>query len=129
MGCYGIGISRIIAAAIEQSHDEKGIIFPAAIAPFEVIITPRGYDKHEGVRKQSDLIYQELLALEFDVLLDDRGLRPGVMFSEAELIGIPHRITISEKSIANKKVEYKNRKSEESILVDLDNLNTYLSTL
>ncbi|MGE4597114.1 MAG: proline--tRNA ligase [Methylophilaceae bacterium] len=129
MGCYGIGISRIIAAAIEQSHDEKGIIFPAAIAPFEVIITPIGYDKHEGVRKQSDLIYQELLALEFDVLLDDRGLRPGVMFSEAELIGIPHRITISEKSIANKKVEYKNRKSEESILVDLDNLNTYLSTL
>ena len=126
MGCYGIGVSRIVAAAIEQSHDEKGIIFPSSIAPFEVILTPIGYDKSEGVKKTTDSIYNELLGLGFDVLLDDRGLRPGVMFSEAELLGIPHRITISDKTIEAKKVEYKKRAAEGFELIDLLSLKEYL---
>ena len=126
MGCYGIGVSRIVAAAIEQGHDEKGIIFPSSIAPFEVILTPIGYDKSEEVKKVTDSIYNELLALGFDVLLDDRGLRPGVMFSEAELLGIPHRITISDKTIEAKNVEYKKRGAEESELIDLLTLKEYL---
>ena len=126
MGCYGIGVSRIVAAAIEQGHDEKGIIFPSSIAPFEVILTPIGYDKNEEVKKVTDSIYNELLGLGFDVLLDDRGLRPGVMFSEAELLGIPHRITISDKTIEAKNVEYKKRGAEESELIDLLTLKEYL---
>ena len=126
MGCYGIGVSRIVAAAIEQGHDEKGIIFPSSIAPFEVILTPIGYDKSEEVKKATDSIYNELLSSGFDVLLDDRGLRPGVMFSEAELLGIPHRITISDKTIEAKKVEYKKREAEASELIDFTSLEKYL---
>ena len=126
MGCYGIGVSRIVAAAIEQGHDEKGIIFPNAIAPFEIILTPIGYDKSDEIKKATDSIYHELLNLGFDVLLDDRGLRPGVMFSEAELLGIPHRITISDKTIEAKKVEYKKRQSENSELIDLESLKKCL---
>jgi prolyl-tRNA synthetase len=126
MGCYGIGVSRIVAAAIEQGHDEKGIIFPSSIAPFEAILTPIGYDKSEEVKKATDSIYNELLSSGFDVLLDDRGLRPGVMFSEAELLGIPHRITISDKTIEAKKVEYKKREAEASELIDFTSLEKYL---
>ena len=126
MGCYGIGVSRIVAAAIEQGNDEKGIIFPGSIAPFEVILTPIGYDKSEEVKEMTDSIYNNLLGLGFDVLLDDRGLRPGVMFSEAELLGIPHRVTISDKTIGVKKVEYKNRGTEESELIDLSLLEKYI---
>ena len=126
MGCYGIGVSRIVAAAIEQGHDDKGIIFPSSIAPFEVILTPIGYDKSQEVKETTNSLYQRLLDLRFDVLLDDRGLRPGVMFSEAELLGIPHRITISDKTIAENKFEYKKRDSEESELVDLTSLERYL---
>ena len=126
MGCYGIGVSRIVAAAIEQEHDEKGIIFPVAIAPFEIILTPIGYDKSEKVKKVTDSIYHELIDLGFDVLLDDRGLRPGVMFNEAELLGIPHRITISDKTIDEKKVEYKKRQDADSILIDLESLKNAL---
>jgi prolyl-tRNA synthetase len=126
MGCYGIGVSRIVAAAIEQGHDEKGIIFPSSIAPFEVILTPIGYDKSQEVKEATNSLYQRLLDLGFDVLLDDRGLRPGVMFSEAELLGIPHRITISDKTIAENKFEYKKRDAEESELVDLTSLEKHL---
>jgi prolyl-tRNA synthetase len=126
MGCYGIGVSRIVAAAIEQGHDEKGIIFPSSISPFEVILTPIGYDKSERVKKATDSIYHELLNLDFDVLIDDRGLRPGVMFSEAELLGITHRITISDKTIEANKIEYKKRNLRESKLVDLSSLKEYL---
>ena len=126
MGCYGIGVSRIVAAAIEQGHDEKGIIFPNAIAPFEIILTPIGYDKSEKVKKITDSIYHELIDLGFDVLLDDRGLRPGVMFNEAELLGIPHRITISDKTNEVKKVEYKKRQDVDSELIDLESLKKNL---
>ena len=107
MGCYGIGVSRIVAAAIEQENDENGIIFPQSIAPFEVVIIPIGYDKSSKVKEAVDALYLSLMADNYDVLLDDRGLRPGVMFSEAELLGIPHRITISEKTLIDDKYEYK----------------------
>ena len=97
MGCYGIGVSRIIAAAIEQNYDADGMILPKSIAPFEVIITPIGLEKNDEVLKVSLDLYEDLIDKGVDVILDDRGLRPGVMFSEAELLGIPFRITISEK--------------------------------
>ena len=126
MGCYGIGVSRIVAAAIEQGNDAKGIIFPSSIAPFEIILTPIGFDKSQEVKDKTNSLYQKLLDSGFDVLLDDRGLRPGVMFSEAELLGIPHRITISDKTIAANKVEYRKREAEESKLIDLTSLEKYL---
>jgi prolyl-tRNA synthetase len=122
MGCYGIGVSRIVAAAIEQKNDDKGIIFPSSISPFEIILTPIGYDKNDQVNKSTNDIYSQLIENGFDVLLDDRGLRPGVMFSESELLGIPHRITISEKTLAEDKVEYKNRSSDESEYVPLNSI-------
>lgn len=122
MGCYGIGVSRIVAAAIEQNYDDRGMIFPQAIAPFEVVIAPIGFDKNEQVRQKANELYDQLINLKIDVLLDDRGLRPGVMFSEAELIGIPHRITISEKTLANNQFEYKSRKASDSELLDAKGL-------
>lgn len=126
MGCYGIGVSRIIAAAIEQKYDDKGIIFPQSIAPFEVIIIPIGYDKSPSVKKAADDSYSSLLDQGFDVLLDDRKLRPGVMFNEAELLGIPHRITISEKTLENNHYEYKNRSSLEAKMIECEKLPNYL---
>ena len=122
MGCYGIGVSRIVAAAIEQQNDDKGIIFPSSISPFEIILTPIGYHKSDQVNKSTNDIYSQLTKNGFDVLLDDRGLRPGVMFSESELLGIPHRITISEKTLAEDKVEYKNRSSAGSEYVPLNSI-------
>ena len=128
MGCYGIGVSRIVAATIEQSHDEKGIVFPPSIAPFEVIITPIGYDKSTAVKNYADKLYDDLIKQGFDVLLDDRGLRPGVMFSEADLIGIPHRITVGEKTISENKYEYKNRSEQDSSITNLHELLTKLNS-
>jgi|TARA_B100000768_G_C11270073_1_gene372984 prolyl-tRNA synthetase len=125
MGCYGIGVSRIVAAAIEQQNDDKGIIFPSSISPFEIILTPIGYHKSDQVNKSTNDIYSQLTKNGFDVLLDDRGLRPGVMFSDSELLGIPHRITISEKTLAEDKVEYKHRSSNES---EYAPLNAIIST-
>ena len=122
MGCYGIGVSRIVAAAIEQQHDEKGIIFPESIAPFEVILTPIGYDKSVDVKKMTNDLYQLLIKNGFDVLLDDRGLRPGVMFSESELLGIPHRITVSEKTLTEGKLEYKHRKDNEAEFIPFNSI-------
>ncbi len=128
MGCYGIGVSRIVAAAIEQKHDENGIIFPQSIAPFQLVITPIGYEKSSKVREEVDSLYASLLNDHYDVLLDDRGLRPGVMFSEAELLGIPHRITISEKTVQEKKYEYKSRSSREAFMIETTDLTSYLTT-
>ena len=125
MGCYGIGVSRIVAAAIEQQNDDKGIIFPSSISPFEIILTPIGYHKSDQVNKSTNDIYSQLTKNGFDVLLDDRGLRPGVMFSDSELLGIPHRRTISEKTLAEDKVEYKHRSSNES---EYAPLNAIIST-
>jgi prolyl-tRNA synthetase len=110
MGSYGIGVTRVVAAAIEQNHDDKGIVWPDAMAPFAVAIAPVGYDRSETVRAAADRIYDELSAEGIEVLLDDRGERPGVMFADLELIGIPHRVTIGERSLKEGNVEYQSRR-------------------
>jgi prolyl-tRNA synthetase len=109
MGCYGIGVSRIVGAAIEQNFDERGIKFPVAMAPFAVAIVAVGYHRSDAVKQAADSLYSELLGKGMDVLLDDRNERPGVMFADMELIGIPHRVTIGDKSLAEGKVEYVSR--------------------
>lgn len=109
MGCYGIGVSRIVGAAIEQGNDERGIVFPKSMAPFQVVITPIGYEKSDAVRTASERLYSDLLALGIDVLLDDRGERPGVMFAEMELIGVPCRIVIGDRGLKEGQVEYQSR--------------------
>ena len=118
MGCYGIGVSRIVGAAIEQGNDARGIILPAAIAPFAVCIVPMGYHKSEGVKAAADGLHAELGKRGVDVLLDDRNERPGVMFADMELIGIPHRIVIGERGLHEGKLEYRCRRDTESTLVD-----------
>jgi prolyl-tRNA synthetase len=110
MGCYGIGVTRVVAAAIEQNHDSRGIIWPEAMAPFAVAIAPVGYDRSDAVRALADQLHAELEADGLAVLLDDRGERPGVMFADLELIGIPHRITIGERGLKEGKVEYQARR-------------------
>ena len=114
MGCYGIGVSRIVAAAIEQNNDERGIIWPQSIAPFDICIVAIGYNRSEKVKQVSEQIYQQLTDAGFQVLLDNRNERPGVLFSDMELIGIPHRITIGEKSLEKNQVEYNHRKTNQS---------------
>ncbi len=114
MGCYGIGVSRIVGAAIEQNHDGRGIVFPAAIAPFEVCIVPMGYTKSEAVKAASDALYAELGSAGVDVILDDRNERPGVMFADMELIGVPHRIVVGDRGLADGKLEYKGRRDQEA---------------
>jgi prolyl-tRNA synthetase len=111
MGCYGIGVSRIVASAIEQHHDDKGIIWPQSMAPFLLVIVAIGYGKNEMVKTAADTLYAELLAAGFDVLLDDRDERPGVMFADAELIGIPHRITVGERGLKDGVIEYQPRRA------------------
>lgn len=130
MGCYGIGVSRIVAAAIEQNNDARGIIWPDAIAPFKLVITPIGYKKSELVRTLCDDIHTQLTNAGIDVLLDDRNERPGIMFADADLIGIPHRLVIGEKSLDKGFVEYKNRRAEsaEEIAKD-DVISTLMSKL
>ena len=114
MGCYGIGITRLPAAAIEQNHDERGIIWPDAIAPFTVVVCPIGMDRSEAVKLQAERIYHELLAAGVDVILDDRGERPGAMFADWELIGVPHRITLGDKGLKDGMVEYQHRRDSEA---------------
>lgn len=109
MGCYGIGVTRVVAAAIEQGHDDDGIIWPDAIAPFEVVVVPIGYHKSQRVADNADRIHRELADAGFDVLLYDRDERPGVLFAEADLIGIPHRVVVGERGLENGIVEYKQR--------------------
>ncbi|WP_038209676.1 proline--tRNA ligase [Xenophilus azovorans] len=110
MGCYGIGITRLPAAAIEQNHDERGIIWPDAIAPFTVVVCPIGMDRSEAVKQEAERIYADLLAAGVDVILDDRNERPGAMFADWELIGVPHRITIGDKGLKDGVVEYQHRR-------------------
>ena len=115
MGCYGIGVSRIVASAIEQHHDAKGIIWPASMAPFLLVIVAIGYGKSEMVKTAADSLYAELSAAGFDVLLDDRDERPGVMFADAELIGIPHRVTVGERGLKDGLIEYQTRQPDPSL--------------
>jgi prolyl-tRNA synthetase len=110
MGCYGIGVTRILGAAIEQSHDARGIIWPDAMAPFTVVLCPIGYDRSETVRMQADALHEQLGRLGIDVILDDRGERPGAMFADWELIGVPHRVVISERGLKDGVVEYQGRR-------------------
>ena len=117
MGCYGIGVTRLLGASIEQNHDDKGIIWPDAIAPFEVVICPLGYDRNEAVRAAADHLHKELIAAGIDVVLDDRGERPGVMFADWELIGVPHRITVGDRGLKENNVEYQHRRDEKATAV------------
>ena len=114
MGCYGIGITRLPAAAIEQNHDERGIIWPDAIAPFTLVLCPIGMDRSEEVKVAAHALYQEFLAAGVDVLLDDRGERPGAMFADWELIGVPHRLVISDRGLKEGQLEYQHRRDTEA---------------
>jgi prolyl-tRNA synthetase len=120
MGCYGIGVSRIVGAAIEQGHDERGIVFPAAIAPFAVCIVPMGYYKSDAVKTAADQLLTDLLAAGIDAVLDDRNERPGVMFADMELIGVPHRIVVGERGLNDGKLEYKGRRDTEAQMIAAD---------
>jgi prolyl-tRNA synthetase len=113
MGCYGIGVSRVVAATIEQNHDDNGIIWPDAIAPFQIALVPIGYNKSPTVRETVDRLYGELVHAGFDVLLDDRDERPGVIFADMDLIGIPHRLVLGDKGLAKGVIEYKGRKDKQ----------------
>jgi prolyl-tRNA synthetase len=113
MGCYGIGVSRVVAAAIEQNHDDRGIVWPEAIAPFQVALVPVNAHKSARVKEKAEEIYQQLLDAGIDVLLDDRGLRPGVAFADMELMGIPHRLILGERGLDNGMIEYKSRRTGE----------------
>ena len=114
MGCYGIGVTRIVGAAIEQGNDERGIIFPDAIAPFRLAIVPIGMKKSDTVRAAAEKLYTEMQAAGVDVLLDDRDERPGVLFADIELTGIPHRIVIGERGLKDGVAEYQGRRDKEA---------------
>ena len=126
MGCYGIGISRIVAAAIEQNHDDRGIIWPDSIAPFQIAIIPMNMHRAHRVRERCEDIYEQLTAAGYDVLFDDRKERPGVLFADSELIGIPHRIVVSERGIDANEAEYKHRTSRDAEQVPFEQLVDYL---
>jgi prolyl-tRNA synthetase len=119
MGCYGIGVTRVVAAAIEQNNDAKGIVWPDPLAPFAVAIAPVGYDRSPAVREAADRLHNDLERAGVEVLLDDRGERPGVMFADLELIGIPHRITIGDRSLKEGHVEYQGRRGGAATMIPL----------
>jgi prolyl-tRNA synthetase len=120
MGCYGIGVSRVVGAAIEQHHDEQGIVWPSAIAPFTLALIPMQMKKSERVREAAENLYAELRAAGVDVLFDDRDARPGVMFADMELIGIPHRVVIGERGLDKGEVEYRARTDSENQMLPLE---------
>jgi prolyl-tRNA synthetase len=117
MGCYGIGVTRILGAAIEQNFDDKGIVWPDALAPFELVLCPMGYDRSELVKAETDRLYAELQAAGIDVIVDDRGLRPGAMFADWELVGVPHRVVIGERGLKEGNLEYQGRRDPEASAV------------
>jgi len=126
MGCYGIGVSRVVAAAIEQNNDDKGILWPTAIAPFTLALVPMQMKKSERVRAAAEQLYQDLVDAGIDVLFDDRDARPGVMFADIELIGIPHRIVIGERSLQNAEVEYRARGDSDNLMLPSDGIVEHL---
>lgn len=129
MGCYGIGVTRIVAAAIEQNHDKYGIIWPEAIAPFKVVIIPMNMHKSHRVQEVAENLYKHLTDANVEVLFDDRKERPGVMFADMELIGVPHSIVIGERNLDNQQVEYKNRRTGEKSMLAIDEVPAFLSAL
>jgi prolyl-tRNA synthetase len=128
MGCYGIGITRLPAAAIEQNHDDKGIIWPDSLAPFTVVLCPISPERSPEVKATGEKLYAELMALGVDVILDDRGERPGVMFAEWELIGVPHRVTIGDKGLKEGLVEYQHRRDSASTKLAVADVLSHLKT-
>ena len=120
MGCYGIGVSRVVGAAIEQHHDDNGIVWPTAMAPFQVTLIPMNMKKSERVREAAEKLYNELKDAGIDVLFDDRDARPGVMFADCELIGIPHRVVIGDRSLDNGEVEYRARTADDNEMMPLE---------
>jgi len=126
MGCYGIGVTRILGAAIEQNHDDRGIIWPDSIAPFTVAICPIGMDRSEEVKAAAQQLYEQLQALGVDVLLDDRGERPGAMFADWELIGVPHRVVLSDRGLKEGQVEYQGRRDAEATKLALAEVVAHL---
>lgn len=129
MGCYGIGVTRLLGAAIEQNHDEKGIIWPRGIAPFEVVICPLGYLKSALVRETADNLYRELMAAGVDVMLDDRDERPGAMFADWELLGVPLRVTVGERSLKEGKLELLIRRGLQASTIDVANAASAVRSL
>ena len=128
MGCYGIGVTRILGAAIEQNFDDKGIIWPTSIAPFEVVLCPMGYDRSEAVKEQCDKLYEALTAAGVDVMLDDRGERPGAMFADWELIGVPHRVVVGDRGLKEGKLEYQGRRDAAATPVDIDAMVDFIKS-
>jgi prolyl-tRNA synthetase len=128
MGCYGIGVTRLLGAAIEQGHDERGIIWPISMAPFEVVICPMNYDRSELVKATADQLHDELIAAGIDVILDDRGERPGAMFADWELIGAPFRVVIGDRGLADSVVEFKGRTDEASQNIPLADIKAKVIT-
>ena len=126
MGCYGIGVTRVVAAAIEQNYDERGIVWPDAIAPFQVAILPMNMHKSFRVQELAEKLYSELRAQGIEVLLDDRKERPGVMFADMELIGIPHTIVLGDRNLDNDDIEYKYRRNGEKQLIKTGDIVDYL---
>lgn len=126
MGCYGIGVSRVVAAAIEQNHDDNGIIWPATIAPFQVALLPMKMSRSQRVRDAVEKLYAEMTDIGIDVLLDDRDVRPGFMFADMELIGIPHRVVVGERSLDEGKLEYRARTENENTMIDIDKIIPFL---
>jgi prolyl-tRNA synthetase len=128
MGCYGIGVTRIVAAAIEQNHDEHGIVWPAPLAPFQVVLVALNWAKSERVRDASELLYRDLIRAGIEVLLDDRDARPGVKFADAELVGIPHRIVVSERGLDAGRLEYRHRRASENEEIPMPEAVTFIAS-
>ena len=126
MGCYGIGVTRILGAAIEQSHDARGMIWPTALAPFAVVLCPIGYDRSAVVKSAADRLHDDLLTQGIDVILDDRGERPGAMFADWELIGVPHRVVISDRGLLAGTVEYQGRRDAQATTVGVADAMSHL---
>lgn len=126
MGCYGIGVTRLLGAAIEQNHDERGIIWPLAMAPFTVVLCPIGYDRSADVKTAADQLHEQLQSLGIDVMLDDRGERPGAMFADWELIGVPHRVVLSDRGLKEGKLEYQGRRDAQSTAVAVADVTSFL---
>ena len=129
MGCYGIGVSRVVAAAIEQNHDERGIVWPAAMAPFDIALVPINLHKSMRLRERAERLYEALQALGLSVLFDDRRERPGVMFADMDLIGIPHRLVLGERKLDEGLIEYRGRRDADSMDRPLETVGEWLPAL
>jgi prolyl-tRNA synthetase len=126
MGCYGIGVTRILGAAIEQNFDDKGIVWPTSIAPFELVLCPMGMDRSELVKEETEKLYAAALAAGIDVIVDDRGQRPGAMFADWELIGVPHRVVIGDRGLKEGNLEYQGRRDTEATSVPLADIVAFI---